>query len=211
MEWITRKWKKHKITVNLPRTGALCKISPRGASMIMKTVRNQPRITRDDLVNDLKAAGTIVTRETIGNTLRREWLKSCSARKVPRAQESTCTGPPNMEVKTLCFGGCFSAMGTGQLHRIKGTMNGYSSTTMTQNTWPKQQRSGSRRSTLRFWLNQFPDLNPIENMWRELKVRVDKCQPRNLNDLERICKEEWDKIHPEMCANLVANWNVWPL
>ncbi len=29
-----------QITVNLPRTGALCKISPRGASMIMKTVRN---------------------------------------------------------------------------------------------------------------------------------------------------------------------------
>ena len=43
----------------------------------------QPRTTRDDLVNDLKAAGTIVTKKTIGNTLRREGLKSCSARKVP--------------------------------------------------------------------------------------------------------------------------------
>ncbi len=42
--------------------------------------------------------------------------------------------------------------------------------------------------------------NPIENIWRELKVRVAKRQPRNLNDLERICKEEWDKIPPEMCA-----------
>ncbi len=77
------KWKKHKITVNLPRTGAPCKISPRGVSMIMRTVRNQPRTTREDLVNDLKAAGTIVTKKTIGNTLRREGLKSCSARKVP--------------------------------------------------------------------------------------------------------------------------------
>ncbi len=35
---------------------------------------------------------------------------------------------------------------------------------------------------------------------------VAKRQPRNLNDLERICKEEWDKIPPEMCANLVANY-----
>ncbi|KAL0168241.1 hypothetical protein M9458_036463, partial [Cirrhinus mrigala] len=51
-----------------------------------------------------------------------------------------------------------------------------------------------------------PDLNPIENLWRELKVRVAKRQPRKLNDLERICKEEWDKIPPEMCANLVANY-----
>ncbi len=55
------------------------------------------------------------------------------------------------------------------------------------------------------WASQSPDLHPIENMWRELKVRVAKHQPLNLNDLERICKEEWDKIPPEMCVNLVAN------
>ena len=88
---IIRKWKKHKRTVNLPRPGAPCKISPRGVAMIMRTVRNQPRTTREDLVNDLKAAGTIVTKKTIGNTLRREGLKSCSARKVPLLKNTyTC-------------------------------------------------------------------------------------------------------------------------
>ncbi len=46
-------------------------------------MRNQPRTTREDLVNDLKASGIIVTKNTIGNTLRREGLKPCSARKVP--------------------------------------------------------------------------------------------------------------------------------
>ncbi len=56
------------------------------------------------------------------------------------------------------------------------------------------------------WPSQFPDLNPKENLWRELKVRVTKRQPQNLNDLERICKEEWDKISPEMCANLIASY-----
>ncbi len=56
------------------------------------------------------------------------------------------------------------------------------------------------------WPSQSPNLNPIENLWSELKVWVAKRQPRNLNDLERICKEEWDKIPPEMCANLVANY-----
>ncbi len=70
---IIRKRKKHKITVNLPRSGAPCKISPRGVSMIMRTTRIL------DLVNDLKAAETIVTKKTIGNTLRCEGLKSCNA------------------------------------------------------------------------------------------------------------------------------------
>ncbi len=82
---IIHKWKKHKITVNLPRTGSPCKISPRGVSMIMRTVRNQPRNYTGGSYHDLKAAGTIVTKKTIGNTLRREGLESCSA------QESTYT------------------------------------------------------------------------------------------------------------------------
>ncbi|KAJ8373459.1 hypothetical protein SKAU_G00040390 [Synaphobranchus kaupii] len=54
-----------------------------GVSMIMRKVRDQPRTTWEELVNDLKAAGTTVTKKTIGNTLRRNGLKSCSARKVP--------------------------------------------------------------------------------------------------------------------------------
>ncbi len=68
----------------------------------------------------------------------------------------------NMEVETLCFGGVFSAKGTGQLHRIKGTsgpgywsqpghwkwvVDWYSSMTMTQNTWPMQWL----KKTLRSW------------------------------------------------------------
>ena len=50
--------------------------------MIMRKVRDQPRTTREELVNDLKAVGTTVTKQTIGNTLRRNGLKSCGARKV---------------------------------------------------------------------------------------------------------------------------------
>ncbi len=49
--------------------------------------------TGENLVNDLKAAGTIVTKKTIGNTLCREGLKSCSAWNVPllkKAHVKTC-------------------------------------------------------------------------------------------------------------------------
>ncbi|KAL0170954.1 hypothetical protein M9458_035550, partial [Cirrhinus mrigala] len=122
-------------------------------------------------------AGTIVTKKTIGNTLRCEGLKSCSTHKVPLlkkvhvqaclkfASEHLNDSEENWvkvlwsgETKIELFGinsthrvwrrrnaaydpkntiptikhgggnimlwGCFSAKGTGQLHRIKGMMDG---------------------------------------------------------------------------------------
>ncbi|CAJ0929131.1 unnamed protein product [Ranitomeya imitator] len=65
---IVRKWKKYQMTVNGHRYGAPFKISPRGLSLIMR-----------------KAAGTTVTKKTIGNTLRRKGIKSCSAPLLKKA------------------------------------------------------------------------------------------------------------------------------
>lgn len=71
------------MTVNLPRSGALYKISPCGAPMIMRKVRDQPRTTWTGLANDLKSAGATVLMKTIRNTLHRLELRSCSTCKVP--------------------------------------------------------------------------------------------------------------------------------
>ena len=51
--------------------------------MMMRKVRDQPSTTQEELVNDLKAVGTTVTKRTISNTQHREGLKSCCARMVP--------------------------------------------------------------------------------------------------------------------------------
>src|SRR4029434_8646723 len=90
--WIIRKWKQHQTTVHRSRSRAPCKISPRAVSVIIRKVQNNPRTTQGEFVNDLKAAGTTVTKKTIGNTLRRNGLKYRRTRKVPLLKEAHVQG-----------------------------------------------------------------------------------------------------------------------
>ena len=88
---IIRKWKKHKVTANITQSGAPHKISPRGISMMMRKVRDQPSTTQEELVNDLKAVGITVTKRTISNPLHREGLKILLCVQ-GSSEEGTCTG-----------------------------------------------------------------------------------------------------------------------
>jgi transposase len=51
-----------------------------------------------------------------------------------------------------------------------------------------------------------PDLNPIKHLWRELKIAVQQHSPSNLTELERICREEWEKLPKYRCVKLVASY-----
>ncbi|KAK3571155.1 hypothetical protein QTP86_003671 [Hemibagrus guttatus] len=282
---IIRKWKTYKTTDNLPRSGAPRKISPRGVKMITRTVSKNPTTTRGDLVNDLQRAGTKVTKATISNTLRRQGLKSCSARRVPllkpvhvRARlkfarehlddpeedwenviwsdetkielfgkNSTCRVwrrknaelHPKNTIPTVKHGGgnimlwgCFSAKGPGRLIRVKERMNGAMyGEILSKNLLPSAralkmkrgwvfQHDNDPKHTARAtkewlrkkhfkvleWPSQSPDLNPIENLWRELKIRVAQRQPQNITALEEICMEEWAKLPATVCKNLVVTY-----
>lgn len=128
--------------------------------------------------------------------------------------------------------GCFSSSGTGKIHIIKERMNSaiyreileenlFESVEMLnlgqdwifqQDNDPKHRAKLTQKWLVEHninvlpWPSQSPDLNPIENLWRVLKVRVSKRQPRNLKQLEQICKEEWSKIPPNVCQNLVSKY-----
>ena len=56
------------------------------------------------------------------------------------------------------------------------------------------------------WPSQSPDLNTIVHLWRDLKIAVQTHSPSNLTELERICREEWEKLPKYKCAKLVASY-----
>ncbi len=128
--------------------------------------------------------------------------------------------------------GCFSAKGPGRLICVKERMNGAMyREILSENLLPSAralklkrgwvfQHDNDPKHTARAtkewlrkkhfkvleWPSQSPDLNPIENLWRELKVCVAQRQPQNITALEEICMEEWAKIPATVCENLVKTY-----
>lgn len=85
---IIKKNKKHRITGNLPHSGAPCKIPPLGAQMILTTIIHSPEQHEGKLVNDLKLLGNSVTKVTTSYTLHCQGLKCCNVGKVPMLESA---------------------------------------------------------------------------------------------------------------------------
>uniref|UniRef100_A0A9J7YS80 Transposase n=1 Tax=Cyprinus carpio carpio TaxID=630221 RepID=A0A9J7YS80_CYPCA len=137
---------------------------------------------------------------------------------------------------SIMLWGCFSAAGTGRLVAIEGKMNAakyrdilYENLlqsaqdlrlgrrfTFKQDNDPKHTAKITKEwlhnnsVTVLEWPSQSPDLNPIEHLWRDLKMPVHQRLPSNLTELERICKEECFSflIHVQTCQQFCFSVNM---
>ena len=124
--------------------------------------------------------------------------------------------------------GCFSSAGTGKLVRIEGMMDGakyreilggnlFQSSrdlrlgrrfTFQQDYDPKHTAKATlewfkgKHLNVLEWPSQSLDLNPIENLWYDLR----QLNPSNLKELELFCLEEWAKIPVARCAKLIETY-----
>lgn len=125
--------------------------------------------------------------------------------------------------------GCMSAAGVGRLHFIDGKMDQFMYLNiLKENVLQSAAKLGIETNfsyyqdndpkhtaaSVRMWLiyncpkliktpAQSPDLNVIENLWSELAKRVYNRTFSSKDALKRALSEEWEKIPPEYCRNLV--------
>ncbi|KAK3560352.1 hypothetical protein QTP86_006437 [Hemibagrus guttatus] len=206
---LPQKYKRHLSTTSNSQT----------PNSTMAKTKELSKDTRNKIV-DLHQAGKTesaigkqlgVKKSTVGAIIRK-WKTYKTTDDLPRSGAPRKISPRGVKMITR--------MGPGRLIRVKERMNGAMyREILSKNLLPSAralkmkcgwvfQHDNDPKHTARAmkewlrrkhfkvleWLSQAPDLNPIENLWRELKIHVAQRQPQNITALEEICMEEWAKL-----------------
>ncbi len=218
--------RKSTITTALHQSGLYGRVARRkpllSARHMKKHLKDSKMVTNTILWSDKTKI------ELLGlNSKRYVWRKPGTAHHLSNTVPTVKHGGGS-----IMLWGCFSAAGTGRLVAIEGKMNAAKYRdildenllqsardlrlgrmfTFQQDNDPKHTAKITKEwfhinsVTVLEWPSQSPDLNPIEHLWRDLKMAVHQRLPSNLTELERICKEEWQRIPKSRCEKLVASF-----
>ena len=163
-----------------------------------------------------------------GNSSRHVWRKKGTAYDPKNTIPTIKHGGGS-----IMLWGCFASTGTGKLHVIEGKMDSAKYREILEESmltsvkllklprgWVFQHDNDPKLTALKTkewfqrkkvkvleWPSQSPDLNPIENLWKELKIKVHQRNPQNLCELKTICQQEWEKISSDFCSKLTSNYS----
>ena len=159
----------------------------------------------------------------------REWVWSSQNEDLT---DRTVRGTVKFGGGSIMMWGCITYKGVGNACRIEGNMDSFLYTeilegeflqTVMDYSFEKEnvifQHDNDPKHTSRLatkwlkdskiqvlnWPAQSPDLNPIENLWQELKRRLNGYAqwPDSIQELWERIEIEWERIPAEKCAQLI--------
>uniref|UniRef100_A0A8C7MUW6 Sleeping Beauty transposase HTH domain-containing protein n=1 Tax=Oncorhynchus kisutch TaxID=8019 RepID=A0A8C7MUW6_ONCKI len=220
---IILKWKKFRTSKTLPRAGSPAQFGQLGEKGLGKGGAKNPIVTLTELQSSSVEMGEPFRRTTISAALYHSGLYDRGARrKEASPQEGNMTARLEdsqiMRNKTLCSDETkFEFFGLNAKRHVwrKPRTIPYGEAWWWQHhdvgmffssrDWETSQDRGKDEWSIKRSLITTCSRVLSTSDWRDQKIAVQQRSPSNLTELQRICREEWEKLPKYKCAKLVSS------